>query len=56
LSMGLIDKDEYEVAQLCKGNLTVDEIAQKLNKRKVDVWNAIEELKKKELIELRTVE
>jgi len=56
LSMGLIDKEEYEVAQLCKGNLTVDEIARKLNKRKVDVWNAIEELKKKELVELRTVE
>ena len=56
LSMGLIDREEYEVAQLCNGNLTVDEIAEKLNKRKIDTWSTIEELKKKGLIELKTVE
>jgi len=55
LEMGLITQDEHRVLELCNGDLTIDEIAQKLNMRKVELWKIIEKLKENGMIELKTI-
>lgn len=55
LSIGLINDLEYKVLESCTGELTVDEIAEKLGMKKLDLWKIIDRLKNNGLIELKTI-